>query len=175
MTDTPQVVPPADPTTTEDHAEPQGGLALVEHILRRHNPAHHTPALVVSADHRGESVLDRVADVVSRIVGSMWTFVACSAFIVTWLLIGSRIGDSPPWPLLLVIINLPQLSIMISLQVSANLAQKTSDARAVAAYDTVVALHRINVVQLEILRSQQAMLQKLSGVPVTPVPAAPAT
>jgi hypothetical protein len=45
-----------------------------------------------------------------------------------------------PWPLLLTILNLPQLSIMISLQVSANRAQAASDARAMADHATLVAL-----------------------------------
>ena len=41
---------------------------------------------------------------------------------------GNIVGfDKTPWPLLLTILNLPQLSIMISLRVSANRSQAASD------------------------------------------------
>jgi hypothetical protein len=39
-------------------------------------------------------------------------------------------------------LNLPQLSIMISLQVSANRAQAASDRRAIADHETLIALPR---------------------------------
>lgn len=58
--------------------------------------------------------------------------------IVAWLFAGNIVGfDKTPWPLLLTVMNLPQLSIMVSLQVSANLAQRVSDARAEADHETL--------------------------------------
>jgi len=71
--------------------------------------------------------------------------------------------DRTPWPLLLTLLNLPQLSIMISLQVSANLAQRTSDARAVADHDTLVTLHRLSTQQLRILDNQNEVLALLKA------------
>ncbi len=122
-------------------------------------PHLHVPRLVVSRDTNGTAVLDRLADLVSAVVGSMWTFVFVTAFIIVWLFAGNIVGfDRTPWPLLLVILNLPQLSIMISLQVSANRAQAASDARAIASYETLAALHEINNRQLSLLEGQSKML-----------------
>jgi hypothetical protein len=120
--------------------------------------------LVLSEEHRGSGFLDRVASAVNTFVGSMWVFAGVTIGIVVWLFAGNVVGfDKTPWPLLLTILNLPQLSIMISLQVSANLAQRTSDARALTDHNAIVELHKINLRQLELLEGQQKMLALLQG------------
>jgi hypothetical protein len=120
--------------------------------------------LVLSAQHRGPGLLDRIAQWVNRFIGSMWTFVGVTTFIVVWLFAGNVVGfDKTPWPLLLTLLNLPQLSIMISLQVSANVAQRTSDARAVADHETLVTLHRLSSQQLRILKAQDEVLGLLKA------------
>ena len=120
--------------------------------------------LVLSKHHRGEGLLATIAELVNRFVGSMWVFVAVTITIVFWLFAGNVIGfDKTPWPLLLTILNLPQLSIMISLQVSANVAQKTNDARALADHETIVALHMLSQQQLEILEGQNRVLDLLKN------------
>ncbi len=127
-------------------------------------PHLHQPRLVLSAHHRGPGILDRVAEIVNEVIGSMWVFVGVTTFIVVWLFAGNVIGfDKTPWPLLLTVLNLPQLSIMISLQVSANLAQRTSDARAVADHETLIALHELSKQQLAILDGQNEVLARLSA------------
>jgi len=118
--------------------------------------------LVTSRDVSGEGVLDRIADVVNRLIGSMYLFVGITIGIVVWLFAGNIIGfDRTPWPLLLTILNLPQLSIMISLQVSANRAQAASDARALADHATLVALHELSKQQIAILHGQDKVLEIL--------------
>lgn len=78
--------------------------------------------------------------------------------------LGNVIGfDKTPWPLLLTILNLPQLSIMISLQVSANRAQAASDRRAIADHETLIALHEMAKQQLDILHSQERVLSILDN------------
>jgi uncharacterized membrane protein len=130
----------------------------------REAPDQHKPRLVVSRDVVGEGVLDRIADVVNRLIGSMWLFVGISVGIVVWLFAGNIVGfDKTPWPLLLTILNLPQLSIMISLQVSANRAQSASDARAMADHATLVALHELSRRQIRILDGQNKVLEILHG------------
>jgi low affinity Fe/Cu permease len=125
-------------------------------------PHLHVPRMVVSRDVAGEGVLDRIADVVNRLIGSMWLFVGISLGIVAWLFAGNVVGfDRTPWPLLLTILNLPQLSIMISLQVSANRAQAASDARARADHATLVALHELSKKQVRILDGQNEVLDIL--------------
>ena len=125
-------------------------------------PHLHVPRLVVSRDVAGEGALDRIADVVNRLIGSMWLFVGISVGIVVWLFAGNIVGfDKTPWPLLLTLLNLPQLSIMISLQVSANRAQAASDARATADHATLIALHELGKKQVEILDGQNKVLDVL--------------
>jgi len=126
------------------------------------DPHLHQPRLVMSRDVAGERVLDRIADFVNKLIGSMYLFVAITVGIVVWLFAGNIVGfDKTPWPLLLTLLNLPQLSIMISLQVSANRAQQASDARALADHATLVALHELAKKQVLILDGQNKVLQIL--------------
>jgi uncharacterized membrane protein len=128
----------------------------------RADPTDHEPRLVLAEHQRGPGPLDRIAQWVNRFIGSMWTFVGVTTLIVVWLFAGNIVGfDKTPWPLLLTLLNLPQLSIMISLQVSANLAEKTSDARALADHETLIALHELSKRQLEILDGQNRILDVL--------------
>jgi len=133
-----------------------------ELAMAQTSPRQHVPRLVTSRDVRGEGILDRIADFVNRLIGSMYLFVGITTGIVVWLFAGNIIGfDRTPWPLLLTVLNLPQLSIMISLQVSANRAQKASDARARADHATLVALHTMGKRQIEILDGQNEVLDIL--------------
>src|SRR5437660_1367001 len=137
-------------------------LPTAEAARAREAPQEHVPRLVVSRSVAGEGVLDRIAEVVNRLIGSMWLFVGITTGIVIWLFAGNIVGfDKTPWPLLLTLLNLPQLSIMISLQVSANLAQKTGDARAAADHATLVALHELNKQQMVMLEGQNTILEEL--------------
>ena len=143
-------------------AEPTGLLHTAEMARAKESPHLHQPRLVVSRDVAGEGVLDRIADIVNRLIGSMWLFVGITSAIVIWLFAGNVVGfDKTPWPLLLTLLNLPQLSIMISLQVSANRAQAASDARAMADHATLVALHELSKKQVAILDGQNEVLEIL--------------
>ena len=134
-------------------------LTMAEEAALKLEPHLHKPRLVTSHDVHGQGVLDRLADQVSKLVGSMWTFVIVTIGIVVWLFAGNIVGfDKTPWPLLLTVLNLPQLSIMISLQVAANRSQAASDARAIAAYETLLALHEIGKKQLDLLEGQDKIL-----------------
>ncbi|HUY22533.1 MAG TPA: hypothetical protein VMV22_09345 [Acidimicrobiales bacterium] len=165
--------------TTEEHAPAPGtpptrvrrgiyttgrGAAAAEHAAEaaeaiRRAPHLHKPQLVVSRQVRGNRVLDKIADAVNTFCGSMWVFLFITVSIVVWLFAGNVVGfDKTPWPLLLTILNLPQLSIMVSLQVSANRAQTASDARAVADHETLIALHAMATHQLDILEGQNKIL-----------------
>jgi low affinity Fe/Cu permease len=129
----------------------------------RRAPQLHVPKLVVSRHVRGNSLLDKIAAAVNRVCGSMWVFLFITIGIVAWLFMGNIVGfDKTPWPLLLTILNLPQLSIMISLQVSANRAQAASDKRAIADHETLIALHEMAKQQLTILHGQDKVLAMLN-------------
>jgi uncharacterized membrane protein len=128
----------------------------------KEKPKEHVPRLVLSKHTRGSRPLDRVAEAVNRFIGSMWVFVFVTVVVVVWLFAGNIVGfDNTPWPLLLTLLNLPQLSIMISLQVSANLAEKTSDARAESDHETLIALHELSKQQMAILEGQNEVLDLL--------------
>jgi uncharacterized membrane protein len=130
----------------------------------RRAPEDHMPKLVLSEHVRGTSLLDRIADAVNRICGSMWVFIGITIGIVAWLFLGNIVGfDKTPWPLLLTILNLPQLSIMVSLQVSANRAQAASDRRALADHETLISLHEMAKQQIEILNGQNKVLAILDN------------
>ena len=128
----------------------------------RQAPQEHKPRLVLSKHVRGTSLLDKIADAVNTFCGSMYVFVFITVGVVVWLFLGNVVGfDKTPWPLLLTILNLPQLSIMISLQVSANRAQAASDRRAIADHETLIALHEMAKQQLDILNGQDRVLAML--------------
>lgn len=135
-----------------------------EHLAQaKANPADHHPELVLSKHVSGDTVLDKIAEVVNRLIGSMWVFVFVTLGVVVWLFAGNVVGfDKTPWPLLLTILNLPQLSIMISLQVSANRSQAASDARALADHETLTALHEMSKQQIAILKGQNKILDALA-------------
>jgi uncharacterized membrane protein len=137
-----------------------------ERALRiRENPEEHKPKLVLSQHVRGTSILDRIADAVNKFCGSMYVFIGITVGIVAWLFLGNVVGfDKTPWPLLLTILNLPQLSIMISLQVSANRAQAASDRRGIADHETLIALHEMAKQQLDILNGQDRAVRRADPV-----------
>src|SRR3984893_3260326 len=141
--------------------------------LERHvvDPIGHVPRLVLSQHVSGDGVLDRIADVVNRLIGSLYLFVLITIGIVIWLFAGNIVGfDKTPWPLLLTILNLPQLSIMISLQVSANRALAASDARAMADHETLHAIHELAKMQIRILDGQNKVLELLKLAHPAPAP-----
>jgi hypothetical protein len=128
----------------------------------RQAPQLHKPKLILSTHVRGTSILDKIADGVNKFCGSMYVFIGITIGIMAWLLLGQVLGFDPlPWPLLLTLLNLPQLSIMISLQVSANRAQTASDGRAIADHETLIALHEMGKQQIEILNGQNQVLALL--------------
>jgi uncharacterized membrane protein len=143
----------------------QAAADLKERALKiRANPEAHLPKLVLSKHVRGTSILDRIADGVNKFCGSMYVFVFITVGVVVWLFLGNVVGfDKTPWPLLLTILNLPQLSIMISLQVSANRSQAASDRRAIADHETLIALHEMGKQQLDILNGQDRVLAILDN------------
>jgi hypothetical protein len=153
-----------EPTLTgPEWHENQSHLEHMDDTHIRKAPHLHVPKLVLSAHHRPwGGVLNTIAQAVNVFVGSMWVFVIVTCGIVVWLFAGNVVGfDKTPWPLLLTLLNLPQLSIMISLQVSANLAQKTADGRALADHQTLIALHELAKRQIALLEGQNQILDLL--------------
>ncbi len=164
-----QAPSPIPPKPHTDAAAVKANTEALAHVHARaleirQDPEDHKPRLVTSDHVRGSSPLDKIADWVNMFCGSMWVFLLITIGIVCWLFLGNIVGfDRTPWPLLLTILNLPQLSIMISLQVSANRAQAASDKRAIADHETLIALHEMAKQQLDILRGQDQVLDILNN------------
>jgi uncharacterized membrane protein len=155
--------PPTDAAAVKANSEALANIRQRAEEIRA-APELHKPKLVISAHVRGTRLLDRIADAVNDFCGSMYVFIAITIGIVAWLFLGNIVGfDKTPWPLLLTILNLPQLSIMISLQVSANRAQAASDKRAIADHETLIALHEMGKQQLDILHGQDQVLAILNN------------
>jgi uncharacterized membrane protein len=175
MTETisaPGTQPPGPPVPARPDTDGAAVRAIDEaaaHVRERAQkirecPELHIPRLVLSKHVRGTSILDKIADAVNTFCGSMYVFVFITVGVVAWLFLGNIVGfDKTPWPLLLTILNLPQLSIMVSLQVSANRAQTASDRRALADHETLIALHEMGKQQLEILKGQDRVLAMLDN------------
>ena len=167
--DTLTPLPPVPPRPETDAAAVRAIEEASTHIRERAQkirecPELHIPRLVLSKHVRGTSILDKIADAVNTFCGSMYVFVFITVGVVAWLFLGNIVGfDKTPWPLLLTILNLPQLSIMISLQVSANRAQAASDRRAIADHETLIALHEMAKQQLDILNGQDRVLAILDN------------
>jgi len=175
MTETisaPGTQPPGPPVPARPETDGAAVRAIDEaaaHVRERAQkirecPELHIPRLVLSKHVRGTSILDKIADAVNTFCGSMYVFVFITVGVVAWLFLGNIVGfDKTPWPLLLTILNLPQLSIMISLQVSANRSQAASDRRAIADHETLIALHEMGKQQLDILNGQNRILDMLDN------------
>jgi uncharacterized membrane protein len=168
-TDTLTPLPPIPPRPETDGAAVRAIEEASAHIRERAEkirecPELHVPRLVLSKHVRGTSRLDKIAVAVNVFCGSMYVFVFITVGVVAWLFLGNVVGfDKTPWPLLLTILNLPQLSIMISLQVSANRAQAASDRRAIADHETLIALHEMAKQQIDILNGQNQVLAMLDN------------
>ena len=168
-TDTHTPGSPVPPRPETDAAAVRAIEEATAHIRERAQqireaPQEHKPRLVLSKHVRGTSILDKIADAVNSFCGSMYVFVFITVGVVVWLFLGDIVGFDPlPWPLLLTILNLPQLSIMISLQVSANRSQAASDRRAIADHETLIALHEMSKQQLDILNGQNRVLDMLDN------------
>ena len=169
---TPDTLTPLRPVPPRPETDAAAVRAIEEastHIRERAEkirecPELHIPRLVLSKHVRGTSILDRIADAVNTFCGSMYVFVFITVGVVAWLFLGNVVGFvKTPWPLLLTILNLPQLSIMISLQVSANRSQAASDRRAIADHETLIALHEMAKQQLDILNGQDRVLALLDN------------
>jgi uncharacterized membrane protein len=175
---TPPAQPSAEPSANGQHwphkpatdrEAVKANSAYLSHVRERAEeirqaPEEHKPKLITSDHVRGNSILDKIADAVNVFCGSMYVFIGITIGIVVWLFAGNVVGfDKTPWPLLLTILNLPQLSIMISLQVSANRAQAASDKRAIADHETLIALHEMGKQQLDILNGQNQVLSILDN------------
>jgi uncharacterized membrane protein len=180
-TSTPDTHAPGSPVLARPDTDAAAIRAIDEaaaHIRERaqkirEKPEEHKPRLVLSKHVRGTSILDKIADAVNTFCGSMYVFVFITVGVVAWLFLGNVVGfDTTPWPLLLTILNLPQLSIMISLQVSANRAQAASDRRAIADHETLIALHEMAKQQLDILNGQDRVLAMLDNFASKDMPGA---
>lgn len=138
----------------------------------------------VNAEHQASlGVLDRVALKINDVCGSMVTFLLVAAYEVLWVVavaIGLLKADSlPNLPLLLVILNLPQLPLMFALMVSGNMLNRHAELRAEADFEVnkkaeaqIEHLLEITHYQTEQILAIVKTLEALHGTVPLPAPAA---
>jgi hypothetical protein len=129
----------------------------------------HIPRLVrsheVHADVHGSSLLGRVntrlAVLITRSVGTMW-----AAYVFTVIAVGGAVAvvtNSAFWTAVSVLISQTflQLVLLPIIIVGQNVISASQDARAEADHETLVALHTMNVRQLQMLEQQEKILEIL--------------
>jgi len=129
----------------------------------------HIPRLVqsreVHADVHGSSAVgqfnSRLAVVITKSVGTMW-----AAYLFTVIAVGGAVAvvtNNAFWTAVSILISQTflQLVLLPIIIVGQNVISASQDARAEADHETLVALHTMNVRQLQMLEQQEKILEIL--------------
>ena len=112
------------------------------------------------ADHSSDNLNDRLADVITTVVGTMWAFYLFTALALVSLPSVIRSGD-PVIIVAWVAQTFLQLVLLAVLQTSANRSGKAGDARADSTFkDTEAIIHTLLEVEKHLI-AQDAILQDL--------------
>jgi len=109
---------------------------LYHHVPHQYNPRN------VNAIHREEvkraGFNQAVAVAMTKLMSAMLTFWIVGLFIAVWIIIQSTslAWDKSPYPLLLTILNLPQISMMIALGVGQGVLGRKQELQADETYQT---------------------------------------
>ncbi len=129
----------------------------------------HIPRLVqsreVHADVHGSSAVgqfnSRLAVVITKSVGTMW-----AAYVFTAIAVGGAVAvvtNNAFWTAVSILVSQTflQLVLLPIIIVGQNVISASQDARAEADHETLVALHTMNVRQLQMLEQQEKILEIL--------------
>jgi uncharacterized membrane protein len=150
----------------------------MQHIQLPHTSARKSVVRDVNAEHKqAMSGLDRLALRINDLCGSMVTFLLVATYEVLWVALVAiglfKFDSLPNLPLLLVILNLPQLPLMFALMVSGNMLSRHSELRAEADFQVnqkaeaqIEKLLEINHFQTEQILSIVKRLESSEAEPV---------
>jgi low affinity Fe/Cu permease len=112
------------------------------------------------ADHSGDGLNDRLADLITKVVGTMWAFYVFTALALVSLPSVVKSGD-PVIIVSWVAQTFLQLVLLAVLQTSANRSGKAGDARAESTFkDTEAIIHTLLEVEKHLI-AQDIILQDL--------------
>lgn len=138
--------------------------------LYEHKPHVHKPQNV-NVLHKAEiaaaGINRKIAISMTKLFSSMSMFWAITLFMAIWLIGNITLlhFDPPPYPLLLVIINIPQLSLMIVIMVGQGLLSRKAELQAEEAYQaTLKSYHDIEQIMRHLDAQDLAILRILEKV-----------
>jgi uncharacterized membrane protein len=91
------------------------------------------PALVEAAEHRAQSLQNRIADAITRFAGSMWFVYVSIAFFGVWMIF----FENKPWFMLTLIVSLEAIFLSTFVMISQNRADVKRQIFADHQYDLV--------------------------------------
>lgn len=140
-------------------------MKLYEHKTHPHKPRN------VNVLHQSElaasGINQKIAIGMTKLFSSMPMFWAITLFMAMWLIGNITLlhFDPPPYPLLLVIINIPQLSLMIVVMVGQGLLSRKAELQAEEAYQTTLkSFHDIEQVMKHLDTQDLAILKILEKI-----------
>lgn len=152
-------------TALPDSEAHDAALTLAREAPTQHVPRHVHRAQVVARVH-GTGPIGRanawLAVLVTRTVGTMYC--AYVFAVIAFVALPSAIAQGSPTVLVnWISSNFLQLILLPIIIVGQNVISAAQDARAEADHETLTALHRMNVQQLEILEGQEKILELLKS------------
>lgn len=148
---------------------------LFKHTLHPHQPRNIN--LVHEAEQKAGNFNQQVAVGITKVLSSMITFWLVGLVITFWIVFNftSLAFDKIPWPLLLTILNIPQISMMIGLGVGQGVLGRKQELQSEEQFlttqktyhDIEQIIQHLSVQDEEILRQTQMIIQlmKTSGCP----------
>ena len=140
---------------------------LYEHLPHPHKPTN--VALLHQQEQKEGGFNTQVAIGMTKVLSSMITFWIVGLAIVVWIgLSFTSVGwDRMPWPLLLTIMNIPQISMMIGLGVGQGVLNRHQELQAEEAFQTTQkSYHDLEQIMAHLDAQDEKILeivQKLEG------------
>lgn len=147
-------------TTPQTQAHPHHRTALFHHEPHQHQPRN------VNAVHEAEKAAgnfnQQVAVGMTKVLSAMPTFWIVAAFIVAWIVLQATAiaWDKLPYPLLLTVLNLPQISMMIALGVGQGVLGRHAELQAEEQFRTTMSTyHDIEQIMQHLLAQDSELLR----------------
>ncbi len=157
---------PHDNDSTGRHtADHEHALQMAREAPTRHVPRHVKTAQVAARLHGASRIGRANAWLAVRITRSVGTMYCAYLFtLIALVALPSAIRQGSPTVLVnWISSNFLQLVLLPIIIVGQNVISATQDARAAADHETLTALHQMNVLQLQLLQSQQEILALLKS------------
>ncbi len=148
---------------TETTPQPQAHKHHHTTTLFHHEPRKHEPRnvnLVHEAEKAAGNFNQQVAMSMTKVLSAMPTFWIIAVFIVGWIVVQSTTfaWDKLPYPLLLTLLNLPQISMMIALGVGQGVLGRHAELQSEEQFNTTMSTYHDIEQIMQHLSAQDAEL-----------------